>query len=207
MYRKRVAGRIIYAVAVLLITAFFTGKEAKAGDFDAAYYAARYPDVVAVYGTDPSKLFLHYLQFGRAEQRYQNAMEEQTGVITDVDLNTYIDVNLADQSMVYYQNGVPALTSAIVSGDESDGNSTPTGTYMIETKVPGKYLTGPTWHVWVDRWMSFCGRVGLHDATWRSKFGGEIYKKNGSHGCVNLPHDVALKLYDMVDKGTIVIVH
>ena len=37
--------------------------------------------------------------------------------------------------------------------------------------------------------------------------GGDIYTYNGSHGCVNLPHDVALKLYDMVDIGTMVVVH
>ena len=38
-------------------------------------------------------------------------------------------------------------------------------------------------------------------------FGGEIYKTNGSHGCVNLPHDVAEQLFGMVDVGTVVIVH
>ena len=55
--------------------------------------------------------------------------------------------------------------------------------------------------------MKFTGAVGIHDASWRSKFGGDIYKYNGSHGCVNLPHDVALNLYDMVDIGTMVVVH
>ena len=59
----------------------------------------------------------------------------------------------------------------------------------------------------VDRWMKFTGAVGIHGASWRSKFGGDIYKYNGSHGCVNLPHDVALNLYDMVDIGTMVVVH
>ena len=27
----------------------------------------------------------------------------------------------------------------------------------------------------------------MHDATWRGKFGGQIYKTSGSHGCINLP--------------------
>ena len=31
--------------------------------------------------------------------------------------------------------------------------------------------------------------VGFHDATWRNRFGGTIYKTNGSHGCINTPFD------------------
>lgn len=37
--------------------------------FDAEYYAQRYPDVVAVYGTDPNMLYQHYTQYGKAEGR------------------------------------------------------------------------------------------------------------------------------------------
>ena len=67
---------------------------------------------------------------------------------------------------------------------------------------------GPTWHNWVDYWMPFTrGGCGLHDANWRSRFGGEIYKTNGSHGCVNLPHDKAEELFNMISIGTVVIVH
>ena len=37
------------------------------------------------------------------------------------------------------------------------------------------------------------------------KFGGEIYKTNGSHGCINTPTDIMSELYDMVEIGTPVI--
>lgn len=37
--------------------------------FDAEYYAQRYADVVAVYGTDESALFQHYTDYGKAENR------------------------------------------------------------------------------------------------------------------------------------------
>ena len=53
--------------------------------------------------------------------------------------------------------------------------------------------------------MPFNGNIGLHDATWRSKFGSNLYKANGSHGCVNLPFYIAQKIYENVDKGTAVI--
>lgn len=39
------------------------------GQFDAAYYAATYPDVVAALGTDANTLYQHYKLFGAAEGR------------------------------------------------------------------------------------------------------------------------------------------
>ena len=53
--------------------------------------------------------------------------------------------------------------------------------------------------------MPFNGNIGMHDANWRSSFGGDIYKTNGSHGCINLPPSVAQELYGYVEKGTPVI--
>ena len=51
--------------------------------------------------------------------------------------------------------------------------------------------------------MAFIGHsYGIHDASWRSSFGGEIYKYNGSHGCINMPYYNVSKLYDMVQVGT-----
>ena len=45
----------------------------------------------------------------------------------------------------------------------------------------------------------------MHDATWRGTFGGTIYKTNGSHGCINLPHSVAKKIYENISSGIPVI--
>ena len=118
---------------------------------------------------------------------------------------TYIDVDINSQVLTYYENGEIKLVSPCVTG--KPGNSTPKGTFSINYTKRGKYLNGPTWHVWVDRWMRFSGNCGIHDASWRKEFGGQIYKTNGSHGCVNLPHDNAVALYDMVGVGTLVIVH
>ena len=47
--------------------------------------------------------------------------------------------------------------------------------------------------------MPFNGGIGLHDATWRSQFGGNIYVSNGSHGCVNLPYKVAEIIFNNID--------
>lgn len=42
-------------------------------DFDAAYYAELYPDVAAVFGTDPLSLYTHYLAIGKSEGRTPSA--------------------------------------------------------------------------------------------------------------------------------------
>lgn len=42
-------------------------------EFDASYYAATYPDVVAALGTDPAALLQHYNRYGAKEGRYPNA--------------------------------------------------------------------------------------------------------------------------------------
>ena len=55
--------------------------------------------------------------------------------------------------------------------------------------------------------MPFNGGIGLHDASWRNKFGGEIYVNSGSHGCVNLPTSSAAAIYSHVSSGTPVILY
>ena len=52
------------------------GGSSSSGSFDAAYYAARYPDVAAVFGYDPALLKMHYDLCGKAERRFANAAEE-----------------------------------------------------------------------------------------------------------------------------------
>ncbi|MCR5655883.1 MAG: L,D-transpeptidase [Butyrivibrio sp.] len=211
-------------VAYFLFTLFsigFLSVEVKADGFDAGYYAAKYPDVVAELGTDPGALYQHYLTYGKNEGRFQNQQEEtesyQMSVAFEAPMiiqelpygGTYIDIDIANQTLTYYVDGEVALSSPCVTGNVSTGNDTPTGVYSVMTHTPGKYLTGPTWNVWVDRWMRFTpgAAIGIHDASWRSNFGGDIYQTNGSHGCVNLPHDAACQLFDMACIGTTVVVH
>ena len=55
--------------------------------------------------------------------------------------------------------------------------------------------------------MPFYKAYGMHDAYWRSEFGGKIYKSSGSHGCVNLPKEIAPKVYKKIKVGTPVLIH
>ena len=57
-------------------------------------------------------------------------------------------------------------------------------------------------------WIPFIGNSwALHDANWRSRFGGDIYQYAGSHGCVNLPADKAKELFGLCKVGDVVVVH
>ncbi len=203
--KKRNSIRLIaLMMAQTMLLSLFIPVQSRASGFDPEYYAQKYPDVVAALGDSRQALINHYLTFGINEGRFQNAEEEAAGT----PCNTYVDVNLETQTVTYILNGEAVLSSPCVTGDVSKHRSTPTGVYAVFGHVKGTYLTGPTWHNWVDYWMPFTrGGCGLHDANWRSRFGGEIYKTNGSHGCVNLPHDVAQQLFDMIGIGTVVIVH
>ena len=47
----------------------------------------------------------------------------------------------------------------------------------------------------------------MHDASWRSSFGGSIYKRSGSHGCVNLPASAAKTIFENIEAGYPVLVY
>ena len=55
--------------------------------------------------------------------------------------------------------------------------------------------------------MPYAYNVGIHDASWRSKFGDQIYLTSGSHGCINVPPEIAKKLYDVLEVGTPVVTY
>lgn len=204
--------KTIGTLILVIVIGLGINNKALASTFDPAYYAARYPDVVNALGTDSVALYNHYVTNGIYEGRYANATDEANGIagapVNDVApaFSTYVDINIDAQTLTYYKDNQIVLQSSIVTGNVSKGRSTPKGIFEIYSKVNGKYLTGPTWKNWVDYWMPFNQSIGLHDATWRSEFGGTIYQNSGSHGCVNLPHDVASQLFSMVEQGTIVVV-
>lgn len=131
----------------------------------------------------------------------------------------YIDVDLSEQHARYYDDdGNVIWESDFVSGNPTEGNSTPTGVYTINSNMQtgNVQLRGldengdgePDYISYVTYWMPFVDNlVAFHDASWRGSFGGNIYTYNGSHGCVNLPASAAKQLYGMVSVGTVVVVH
>ena len=118
---------------------------------------------------------------------------------------TYIEVDMTGQHMYYYMDGELVLDTDVVTGNTGRRMGTPEGINFVYSKQRNRVLTGPGYASPVKYWMPVRGNVGIHDANWRSTFGGQIYKTNGSHGCINTPPALMAELYDMVELGTPVI--
>lgn len=128
-------------------------------------------------------------------ERHGYAMCEQNDIGS-----TYVEIDLSNQHVYFYRNGKLKWDSDCVSG-QTPGHKTPGGLYGLTYKKMHATLIGEDYSTPVAYWMPFNGGIGLHDASWRSKFGDDIYTYSGSHGCVNLPVDKAAELFDYVEEG------
>ena len=120
--------------------------------------------------------------------------------------DTYIEVDLTEQYMWYYQNGNIIFQSEIVSGLPGDPDrKTPPGIFTLNSKSSPSVLRGEmtangtySYEQPVTYWMPFNGGIGFHDADWQPYFGGDRYLTGGSHGCINLPPENAGQLYSLI---------
>jgi len=116
--------------------------------------------------------------------------------------SSYVEADLTNQHLYLYYKGNLVLETDFVSGDmRVSGNITPQGVFGLTYKTKNAVLRGANYETPVSYWMPFHGNFGMHDATWRSEFGGDIYLSNGSHGCLNLPLDKAAELYNYLYTG------
>jgi hypothetical protein len=137
------------------------------------------------------------------EPRYR-----QTAATHDVnDIgNSYVEINMTKQHLWFYKNGTLIVEGPVVTGNISKNYGTPKGVYILAYKARNATLKGENYSTDVEVFMPFNGGIGIHDASFRNgKFGGEIYLKNGSHGCVNAPPAVAQKIFNNVDERTPII--
>ena len=116
--------------------------------------------------------------------------------------DTYVEINLTKQHLWFYRNGALVVDGDFVSGGASTNTLTPAGTYVLNYKERNATLKGEDYSSPVEYWMPFNGNIGIHDASWRSEFGKQIYMTNGSHGCINSPYELAKKIYENIDSGT-----
>ncbi len=119
--------------------------------------------------------------------------------------DTYIEVDMTEQKMYYYADGELVIETDVVTGNTGRRMGTPAGVNYVYNKQRNRVLRGEGYASPVKYWVPVKGAIGIHDANWRSEFGGEIYKTNGSHGCINTPTEIMSQLYDAVEIGTPVI--
>lgn len=100
--------------------------------FEPGYYAAKYPDVVGTYGTDPTALLAHYVTYGKAEGRLASQAEENARAAAWNQQNNENNNNTTTNTTP--ANTTPASTTNVVQANGSitlaDGS---TGTYDAAT--------------------------------------------------------------------------
>lgn len=121
--------------------------------------------------------------------------------------DTYVEVNLTAQHLFFYKKGKLIMETDFVSGNLAKGYGTPSGTYPIQYKERNATLTGEDYSTPVKYWMPFNRGIGFHDASWRNEFGKDIYKTNGSHGCINMPPKAAKTMFENIQRGVAVVVY
>ncbi|MGC4191192.1 MAG: SH3 domain-containing protein [Thermomicrobiales bacterium] len=118
----------------------------------------------------------------------------------------WVDVNLSTQYMIVYRGGTRVLGTYVSTG--RPGFDTPTGTFHINAKLTSQTMSGVIggeyYNVPNVPWVMYFTDRGhaLHGTYWHNNFGYTM-----SHGCVNLPLDVAAWLYAQAPIGMRVVVH
>ena len=128
----------------------------------------------------------------------QTAVAEGTNDIGD----TYVEIDMTKQHLWFYKKGSLVTEGDVVTGNITNNTSTPIGTYRLNYKEKNATLKGEDYSSAVTFWMPFNGNVGMHDASWRTEFGKNIYLTSGSHGCVNEPYELANKIFDNIEANT-----
>lgn len=119
-----------------------------------------------------------------------------------------IVVSISQQMMWAYEDGALVTSTLVSTGTaEVPETTTPIGFYSIHTKYLSQTMEGTIsdeyYRVPDVPWVMYFDNAGnaLHGTYWHNNFGTPM-----SHGCVNLPLDVAEFLYDWAPEGTAVTV-
>ncbi len=120
----------------------------------------------------------------------------------------YIEISIAKQHMWIYKDGKVALETDVVTGKNDGKHETSKGAFYAFDKRTNKKLTGeikngrPEYIVWVKNWIRVTNYgIGIHETSYRNRFGGNIWRRNGSHGCINCPAKTMPKIYEIVETN------
>lgn len=125
-------------------------------------------------------------------------------------------VDISQQKLYVFEDGMKKWSTNVVTGNKNI-HDTPIGSYTLKVSnlTTDRYLKGTNddgskYSSHVDYWMPFITSrgIGFHDASWREKeeFNAQTYDGHGSHGCVNMQHEAAEKLYNSIAKDISVVV-
>ena len=158
-------------------------------------------------------------------EQVNGGLQVQDKVLQDAMTRTLPDkaltISLSEQVIRAYEHGQQVFWSSVTTG--RPGLETDPGNFKVYWKVSPWTMHSP-WPKGSAYWypdskvqmvMWFNGGDGIHDASWRSRYGpgtnGPHYdptgEDTGTHGCVNVPYKDMLTLWNWTPTGTPVIVY
>ena len=116
---------------------------------------------------------------------------------------TYIEIDLTNQHVWYYENGDCVMDTDVVTGLPTKERETPTGMFYVRGLHKSYTMYYQDGSAQAEYFMEVTpSGVGIHDTN-RSDYGGTIYEYAGSHGCINLPAKKAEYLFHrLMDQST-----
>lgn len=120
---------------------------------------------------------------------------------------TYIEISIEQQKLYGFVDGELLIETDIVTGCQHCNHDSITGVYDVMNHGRNIKLQDKD-EYFVYYWMAIKLPYGLHDADgWRTEYGGEIYKVDGSGGCFNVPRKVMAQVYETFKDGDPVIIY
>jgi len=138
-----------------------------------------------------------------------NIYANNCGVVNDIG-SKYIEISLDDQHLWVKDNGMVIYDCDVVTG-KTEGKkptATPKGVFNVTELKQNETMRGSYGTAFAEYWLRLTNSgIGIHAAAWRGSFGGNIYKYNGSHGCINVSVADSKWLYENIERSTVVVIY
>ncbi len=124
--------------------------------------------------------------------------------------STYIEISLDQQHMWYHKDGEVVVSTPVVTGTATMTRATPPGCFQILQMLKDHVMQGSYGESFANYVLAICTNgIAIHDSSWRSDYGYDIWLYSGSHGCINTPYSAVEKIYndDAMGYGIPVIIY
>jgi len=99
--------------------------------------------------------------------------------------DTFVIVDISDQMAYLYENNELLVETKVVTGQ----------TYKAVVRENAIEIHDAEYHTHYNQDGT---KAFSHGWRGSNSFGGDLYKTGGSHGCVNMPHDAAMTMYNKI---------
>jgi len=123
-----------------------------------------------------------------------------------------IEIDLSSQRFLIWENG--KLEGNWLTSTGIRGRDTQIGIFQVLDKLPMAYGVGPEGEFWaMPKWLGIyyagSSENGIHALATVDGYqvGSGVLGYPSTNGCISLAHDVANKVYDWAEIGTLVMIH